>query len=97
MLATLTSYVDICPILGLSPPEYRINPLSANAPNMVSGAAYFRAEPLFPNPVGEVRNVFGKKSAKEECAKGVWQVLSELAKRRGLKLAETDEDVVMST
>lgn len=89
---------DICPILGLSAPEYRITPLSADAPNIVSGAAYFRSEPLFPKPLGEVRNVYGKKNAKEECAKGVWMTLSELAKKRGVKVSEEDdEDVDIST
>lgn len=28
--------------------------------------------------MGEVRNVFGKKNAKEECARGVFQVLMKI-------------------
>lgn len=92
---------DICPILGLTAPEYRITALSADAPNMVSGAAYFRSEPSFPKPLGEVRNVYGKKNAKEECAKGVWLALSKLAKERGVSVSEEgeeeEEDVEMST
>ena len=97
-LRMLTRRVDLYPMLGLSTPEYRIAPLSADAPNIVSGAAYFHAEPMFPGPVGEVRNIYGKKNAREECAKGVWMVLSALAKKRGIKVAEIDdEDVEMAT
>ena len=73
-------------------------PLSADAPNILTGAAYFRCEPQFPGPVGEVRNIFGKKNAKEECAKGVWEVLHALAKKRGIKVDEVDnEDEDMDT
>lgn len=42
-----------------------------------------------------MRNVFGKKSAKEECARGVWQVLRGLAKERGVEVeisSGEDED-----
>ncbi len=39
-----------------------------------------------PAQVGEVRNVFGKKNAKEEVAKGVWEVLEELAAKRNFKI-----------
>ena len=87
---------DLCPILGLTAPTYRITALSPAAPNIVTGAAYFTSESLFPKPLGEVRNVYGKKNAKEECAKGVWAALSELAKRRGLSIAEVDDDDEMT-
>lgn len=46
--------------------------------------------------MGEVRNVFGKKSAKEECARGVWQVLGKLARERGVEVeisSDEDDDV----
>jgi len=62
---------------------------------MVSAAATFPSSPLFPKPLGEVRNVYGKKNAKEECAKGVWSVLSALAVSRGTKIDEIEEDVAM--
>lgn len=33
-------------------------------------------------PVGAVRHVLGKKQAREECMRGVWDVLEELRKER---------------
>lgn len=99
MISNLRSYTkyipfaDLCPILGLTAPTYRIVASSPTTPNLLTGAAYFGGNPLFPGPVGEVRNVFGKKSAKEECARGVWQVLAKLAKKRGVEVEiSSDED-----
>lgn len=43
-----------------------------------------------PREIGEVRNVFGKKNAKEEIAKGVWEVLRNLAEKRGASISEID-------
>ena len=37
-------------------------------------------------PVAEVRSVFGKKNAREECAKGVLEFLERLARGRGVDL-----------
>ncbi len=92
----LPSFPDICPILGLTVPTYRFVATSPSTPNLLSGAAYFVGQPMFPGPVGEVRNVFGKKSAKEECARGVWQVLRRLARSKGVEMEisseEDDED-----
>lgn len=42
--------------------------------------------------MGEVRNVFGKKNAKEECAKAVWEVLREVARERGVDVEEVEEE-----
>ena len=39
-------------------------------------------EPLLAGSVGEVRNVFGKKNAKEMCCKEVMVVLDRIAKER---------------
>ncbi len=39
-----------------------------------------------PAQIGEVRHVFGKKNAKEEIAKGVWEILQELAAKRNVKV-----------
>lgn len=41
--------------------------------------------------MGEVRNVYGKKNAKEECARGVWEALKDLAKKRGLDVEDVSE------
>lgn len=42
--------------------------------------------------VGEVRNVYGRKGAKDECARGVWEVLRQLARKRGVEIEEVGED-----
>lgn len=39
-----------------------------------------------------MRNVFGKKNAKEECARGVWQVLKGVARDRGVEIEVSEED-----
>ena len=82
---------DAYPLLGLPTPQYVFGAASHLAPNMLSGYATFANEPDLPKEIGEVRNVFGKKSAKEEIAKGVWAALQELAEKRGVIISETDE------
>lgn len=87
-LADYTSYtlkvLKLCSLLQLPQPTYRLssNPLGP-IPNILTGAAYFAESaidryPLLAGPVGEVRNVFGKKNAKEECARGVFQLLMKI-------------------
>lgn len=87
-LAGDTSYtlkvLKLCSLLELPLPAYRIAPNRlATVPNLLAGAAYFaesaiHRHPLLAGPVGEVRNVFGKKNAKEECARGVFQLLMKI-------------------
>ena len=79
---------DAYGLLGLQAPQYVFEAASHLAPNMFSGYASFPNEPSLPKEIGEVRNVFGKKSAKEEVAKGVWEVLLGLAEKRGVKISE---------
>ena len=76
---------ELCPLLGLRPPQYRIAP-NADAPvvNILSGAAYFPDNPLLPGPVGTIRNIYGKKNAKEECAREVYRVLMHIATEKGI-------------
>ena len=57
---------------------------------MLSGYASFPNQPGMPKEIGEVRNVFGKKNAKEELAKAVWVVLQGLAQKRGVKIEEAE-------
>lgn len=76
---------DLSALLGLQPPQYRIVPNPyALAGNILSGAAYFQDNPLFSGPVGTIRNVYGKKKAKEECAWEVCRVLMQLATEKGI-------------
>lgn len=83
---------DLYPILGLPPPTYHLVASSPSTPNLLSGAAYFSGSPLFPGPIGQVRNVFGKKGAKEECARGVWKVLRQVAAERGVEVEISSEE-----
>lgn len=73
---------DYCPTLGLSPPTYRIED-DPSAPALYSGSAFFAAGSDVSGPVGSVRNVYGKKNAKEELAKQVLRFLElETEKRK---------------
>jgi len=45
-----------------------------------------------PAQIGEVRNVFGKKKAREEVAMGVWEALKALAAERSVSINEEDEN-----
>lgn len=84
--------LKLCSLLQLPQPIYRLapNPL-APLPIILSGAAYFTqswvsdSHPLLVGPVGEVRNVYGKKIAREECARGVFQVLMQIITTSGEK------------
>ena len=77
-------------LLGLQSPQYLLEAASDLAPNIFNGHASFPNEPGLPMEIGEVRNVFGKKNAKEEIAKGVWEVLRNLAEKRGASISEID-------
>ena len=83
--------LDLSIELGLGQPFYQLSSQPA-APSLFSGAAHFTSTPIFPKAVGEVRNVHGKKNAKEECARGVWEVLKEMAKKRGLVVEDVSEE-----
>ncbi|KAI9876999.1 MAG: hypothetical protein M1830_005065 [Pleopsidium flavum] len=72
---------DLCIHLSLQPPTYQLTP-SPLAQSMYSGGACFTHDPLIKSPVGEVRNVFGKKNAKEACAERVVEFLMELGRGR---------------
>lgn len=76
---------ELCPLLGLPLPLYRFSP-NPDAPvgNILSGAAYFPDNPLLSGPVGMVRNVFGKKKARDECAREVYMALMQIAREKNL-------------
>ncbi|MCJ1259717.1 hypothetical protein MMC24_007556 [Lignoscripta atroalba] len=72
------------PHLSLPPPAYHLSPSSPLTPNIFSGGASFPNTPLIKQQnIGEVRNVFGKKNAKEECARGVYEFLVAMVEKRG--------------
>ncbi|MCJ1339498.1 hypothetical protein MMC09_004788 [Bachmanniomyces sp. S44760] len=73
-ITTLTS------LLSLPQPTYAFSPSSSSSsisltetPKLAlySGAAFFKRATGTIGPIGEVRNVYGKKAAKQECARGV--------------------------
>lgn len=51
-------------------------------PDLHTVACYFRDGGAHEGPIGEVRNVFGKKRAKEECARLVLMHLGEVKRGR---------------
>ncbi|KAF4545638.1 putative double-stranded rna-binding protein [Lasiodiplodia theobromae] len=73
----------LCSKLGCAQPIYKILP-DPRVPSMWSGAAYFPHDPAVGSvqPVGEVRNVYGKKKAREEVAKKVLKHLKAMQAER---------------
>lgn len=65
---------------------------SEHTSNIWSGYASFQNMPNLPAEIGAVRNVFGKKNAREEVAKGVWDFLQEMAAKRGFLAEESKEE-----
>ncbi|KAF1973693.1 hypothetical protein BU23DRAFT_463741 [Bimuria novae-zelandiae CBS 107.79] len=68
--------------LSLSTPEWRFSPSEAAAPGFHTVACYFKGGGPHEGPLGEVRHVYGKKKAKEECARLVLTYLQEVKKTR---------------
>ena len=82
---------DAYSILGFNPPQYTLEAASSRTPGIFNGYACFPNDPRFPEQIGEVRNIFGKKNAKEEIAKGVWEVFKRLAEKMTVNISEIDE------
>ena len=70
--------VALCEILGLTPPSYKFISSESDPALIESAAAWFKGEPLFLGAVGEVRNVYGRKRAKDECVGKVVAVLENI-------------------
>lgn len=68
--------------LSLSTPEWRFTPSTSSAPGFHTVACFFRNGGPHAGPLGEVRHVFGKKRAKEECAREVLRYLSGVKETR---------------
>lgn len=82
---------DTYPLLNLPTPRYVFKAISYLTFNMLSDYASFPNKPDLSKKIREVKNVFEKKSAKEEIAKGVWAMLQKLTEKRGVNISETDE------
>lgn len=68
--------------LGFSPPTYIATQEDASAPSIWTFKASFPGDARVHGEVGECRNVFGKKNAKEQCAKLVVAWLEAVRDRR---------------
>ncbi|KAL1612182.1 hypothetical protein SLS60_000406 [Paraconiothyrium brasiliense] len=68
--------------LGLNTPEWRYAPSPAAAPGFHTVSCFFKNGGRHEGPIGEVRHVFGKKRAKEECARLVLQYLEGVMEKR---------------
>lgn len=84
-------------VLGLNAPQYKFLPTTLPSgevsldSSVVSGGAYFhdrdvRTNPVLAGCVGEVRNVRGKKEAKDQCCRQVLGVLEQIKCARSWKL-----------
>ena len=97
--STISSQVvALANLLSLGSPEYRFE---CDATNLHTVSCFFKNGGQHEGPIGEVRNVLGKKRAKEECARHVLEYLSEEKKRReaiAAKLsARAEEDTGANT
>ncbi|KAL5400482.1 hypothetical protein PMIN03_012347, partial [Paraphaeosphaeria minitans] len=68
--------------LGLNTPEWRYATSSASAQGFHTVSCFFKNGGPHEDPDCEVRHVFGKKKAKEECARLVLQYLEGLREKR---------------
>jgi hypothetical protein len=75
----LSQVVALANLLSLGSPEYRFE---SDATNLHTVSCFFKNGGQHEGPIGETRNVHGKKRAKEECARLVLKYLSEEKKRR---------------
>lgn len=71
----------LCRTMRVVCPAFTYTP-DPQCPAFMSAAAFFPGESDLQGPIGFVERVFGKKKAKEECAKRVLVVLGELRGRR---------------
>ncbi|KAI1002805.1 hypothetical protein K3495_g5399 [Podosphaera aphanis] len=71
----------LCHRLGFCLPRYIIEPLAPGSP-LYNAHADFGADPRIDGPVGIVRNIYGKKKAKEEVAKIIVPFMKNIEKLR---------------
>ena len=71
---------ELCTRLGFSIPTYEIVKVSEEA-SFYSGYAHFNGDPRIDGKVGEFRNVYGKKQAKERCAEEVLLFLKDIERQ----------------
>ncbi|EUC45811.1 hypothetical protein COCMIDRAFT_36514 [Bipolaris oryzae ATCC 44560] len=88
--------------LALPTPEWKYVSHPSD-PNFHSVACFFRGAGPHEGPIGEVRNVFGKKKAKEECARLTLEYLLDVREKRraygarmmaGVESGESEDEFV---
>lgn len=72
---------DLAEELGYPPPRYDITQNPA-MDSMYSGYAYFHDTTTTEGKYGEFSNIFGRKSAKEQCAKDLYEFLEKVKEQR---------------
>lgn len=69
-------------MLNLGTPEWCFTHEDPAVPDIHTVFCSFKNSGGHEGPIGEVRNIFGKKKAKEECARLTLQYLTELKEKR---------------
>ncbi len=72
---------DLCRRLGFVQPQYKLTTLTEGS-GLWNCYADFSGDPRVDDKVGEIKNVYGKKNAKEESAKLVIQFLRDIQRQR---------------
>jgi hypothetical protein len=81
--ASATSQVAaLAHLLSLSTPEYRFTYADPSISDVHTVSCFFKNGGAHEGPIGEVRNIFGKKNAKNECARKTLQYLTNLKSER---------------
>ena len=80
----------ICHRLGFSPPRYVITPVLPNTP-LWNGYADFGSDPRIEGKVGEVKDIYGRKNAKEEVAKLVLSFMKDIERQRVTEIDDEDK------
>lgn len=80
--SAISQVASLAHLLNLSTPEYRFTYSNPNVSDIHTVSCYFKNGGAHEGPIGEVRNIFGKKNAKNECARKTLQYLTDLKSER---------------
>jgi len=73
---------QLATLLGLNTPEWRFAPADPTAPGFHTVTSHFKDGGPYAGPLGIAEHVFGKKKAKEECARQTLEILAAIRQRR---------------
>lgn len=80
---------ELCTRLGFTVPRYEITRVSEQAP-LYSGYAHFNGDPRIEGKIGEVKDIFGQKNAKEMIAETLHTFLKDIERQRMAAVDNTD-------